>query len=163
MNMIVAADKKNGIGYHGKLLVTIPFDQQLFRKETIGKVVVMGRKTLESLPGGRVLEGRTNIVLTRNKNYKCKDAVICHSVEAVLEEIKKYRSEDVYIIGGESVYQAFMPYADRIHLTRIDYVYEADTFFPEISPNEWSLTDVSDEQTYFDLIYDFRCYERKQK
>jgi len=56
-----------------------------------------------------------------------------------------------------------MPYADRIHLTRIDYVYEADTFFPEISPNEWSLTDVSDEQTYFDLIYDFRCYERKQK
>ena len=66
-------------------------------------------------------------------------------------------------IGGESVYQAFMPYADRIHLTRIDYVYEADTFFPEISPNEWSLTDVSDEQTYFDLIYDFRCYERKQK
>ena len=140
--MIVAADKKNGIGYQGKLLVTIPFDQQLFRKETIGKVVVMGRKTLESLPGGRVLEGRTNIVLTRNKNYKCKGAVICHSVEAVLEEIKKYRSEDVYIIGGESVYQAF---------------------FPEISPNEWSLTDVSDEQTYFDLIYDFRCYERKQK
>ena len=66
----------------------------------------------------------TNIVLTRNKNYKCKGAVICHSVEAVLEEIKKYRSEDVYIIGGESVYQAFMPYADRIHLTRIDYVYE---------------------------------------
>ena len=58
---------------------------------------------------------------------------------------------------------SFMPYADRIHLTRIDYVYEADTFFPEISPNEWSLTDVSDEQTYFDLIYDFRCYERKQK
>lgn len=56
-----------------------------------------------------------------------------------------------------------MPYADRIHLTRIDYVYDADTFFPEISPNEWSLTDVSDEQTYFDLIYDFRCYERKQK
>ena len=99
----------------------------------------MGRKTLESLPGGRVLEGRTNIVLTRNKNYKCKGAVICHSVEAVLEEIKKYRSEDVYIIGGESVYQAFMPYADRIHLTRIDYVYEADTFFPEISPDEWSL------------------------
>ena len=138
MNMIVAADKKMEL-LSGKSpsFVTIPFDQQLFRKETIGKVVVMGRKTLESLPGGRVLEGRTNIVLTRNKNYKCKGAVICHSV-AVLEEIKKYRSEDVYIIGGESVYQAFMPYADRIHLTRIDYVYDADTFFPEISPNEWS-------------------------
>ena len=134
-----------------------------FERKRSERSLSWDEKTLESLPGGRVLEGRTNIVLTRNKNYKCKGAIICHSVEAVLEEIKKYRSEDVYIIGGESVYQAFMPYADRIHLTRIDYVYEADTFFPEISPNEWSLTDVSDEQTYFDLIYDFRCYERKQK
>ena len=163
MNIIVAADKKNGIGYQGKLLVTIPFDQQLFRKETIGKVVVMGRKTLESLPGGRVLEGRTNIVLTRNPDYTCKGAIICHSVEEVLEQIKQYHSEDVYVIGGESVYREFLPYADRIHLTRIDYVYEADTFFPEISSEEWTLTDVSDEQTYFDLVYDFRCYERKQK
>jgi dihydrofolate reductase len=163
MNIIVAADKKNGIGYQGKLLVTIPFDQQLFRKETIGKIVVMGRKTLESLPGGRVLEGRTNIVLTRNPDYTCKGAIICHSVEEVLEQIKQYRSEDVYVIGGESVYREFLPYADRIHLTRIDYVYEADTFFPEISFEEWILTDVSDEQTYFDLVYDFRCYEKKQK
>ncbi len=163
MNIIVAADKKNGIGYQGKLLVTIPFDQQLFRKETIGKVVVMGRKTLESLPGGRVLEGRTNIVLTRNHDYTCKGAIICHSVEEVLEQIKQYRSEDVYVIGGESIYREFLPYADRIHLTRIDYVYEADTFFPEISSEKWTLTDVSDEQTYFDLVYDFRCYERKQK
>lgn len=163
MNIIVAADKKNGIGYQGKLLVTIPFDQQLFRKETIGKVVVMGRKTLESLPGGRVLEGRTNIVLTRKQDYTYKGAIICHSVDEVLEQIKQYRSEDVYVIGGESVYREFLPYTDRIHLTRIDYVYEADTFFPEISSEEWTLTDVSDEQTYFDLVYDFRCYERKQK
>ncbi len=160
MNIIVAADKKNGIGYQGKLLVTIPFDQQLFRKETIGKVVVMGRKTLESLPGGRVLEGRTNIVLTHNESYQCKGAIIVHSVDEALEELKKYRSEDVYVIGGESIYREFLPYADRIHLTRIDYVYEADTFFPEISKEEWALTDVSDEQTYFDLVYDFRCYER---
>ncbi len=163
MNIIVAADKKNGIGYQGKLLVTIPFDQQLFRKETIGKVVIMGRKTLESLPGGRVLEGRTNIVLTHNQDYTCKGAIICHSVDEVLEQIKQYRSEDVYVIGGESIYRKFLPYADRIHLTRIDYVYEADTFFPEISSEEWTLTDVSDEQTYFDLVYDFRCYERKHK
>ena len=160
MNIIVAADKKNGIGYQGKLLVTIPFDQQLFRKETIGKVVVMGRKTLESLPGGRVLEGRTNIVLTHKESYQCKGALIVHSVDEALEELKKYRSEDVYVIGGESIYREFLPYADCIHLTRIDYVYEADTFFPEISKDEWALTDVSDEQTYFDLVYDFRCYER---
>ncbi len=158
MNIIVAADKKNGIGYQGKLLVTIPFDQQLFRKETIGKVVVMGRKTLESLPGGRVLEGRTNIVLTHKESYQCKGAIIVHSVDEALEELKKYRSEDVYVIGGESIYREFLPYC--IHLTRIDYVYEADTFFPEISKDEWALTDVSDEQTYFDLVYDFRCYER---
>lgn len=161
MNIIVAADKKNGIGFQGKLLVTIPFDQQLFRKETIGKIVVMGRKTLESLPGGRPLEGRINIVLSHNENYVCKGAQILHSIQEVLKELEKYKSEDVYVIGGESIYREFLPYADRIHMTRIDYTYEADTFFPEISEDEWKLVKVSDEQTYFDLVYDFRCYERK--
>lgn len=161
MNMIVAADKKNGIGYRGKLLVTIPFDQQLFRKETLGKVVVMGRKTFESLPGGRALEGRTNLVLTRNTDWNAKGAVVLHSMEEALEAVKAYPGEAVYVIGGESIYRQFLPYADRIHMTRIDYTYEADSFFPALSPEEWKLTRVSDEQTYFDLVYDFCCYERK--
>lgn len=160
MNIIVAADKNNGIGFQGRLLVTIPFDQQLFRRETLGKVVVMGRKTMESLPGGRPLEGRTNLVLSKDPSWHSKGVTVLHSMEEALEALKGYRDEDIYIIGGESIYRQFLPYVNQIHMTRIDYVYEADTFFPELDPREWRLTQISDEQTYFDLIYDFRHYER---
>ena len=81
MNLIAAVDKNWAIGLGGKLLVSIPEDQRLFREETIGKVVVMGRKTLESLPGGQPLHGRTTIVLTRNPDYQVKGAVVCRSLE----------------------------------------------------------------------------------
>ena len=85
MNLIVAVDKNWAIGNKGNLLVSIPADQKLFRQETTGKVVVMGRKTLESLPGGAALKGRTNVVLTRDLNYKKKDVVIMHSMEETME------------------------------------------------------------------------------
>ena len=84
MNMIVAVDKNWSIGKDGHLLVSIPADQKLFREETLGKVVVMGRKTLESLPGGQPLYGRTTIVLSRNPEYRVKGAVVCHSIEEAL-------------------------------------------------------------------------------
>ena len=101
MNLIVAADANWGIGKENKLLVSIPADMKFFRTTTTGKVVVMGRKTLESFPGGLPLKNRVNIVITRDKNYKAKDAVIVHSIEEALEEVKKYQSEDVYVIGGD--------------------------------------------------------------
>ena len=90
MNLIVAADKNWGIGKDNKLLVSIPSDMKFFRQETMGKVVVMGRKTLESFPNGLPLKNRTNVVLTSDKNYQVKDAVIVHSIDEVLEELKKY-------------------------------------------------------------------------
>ena len=90
MNIIVAADRKWAIGKQGGLLVSIPEDMRLFREETLGKVVVMGRKTLESLPGGQPLYGRTTIVLTRNPEYKVKGAIVCHSLEEALEKLKAY-------------------------------------------------------------------------
>ena len=89
MKIIVAADKNWGIGKDNKLLVSIPADMKMFRQETTGKVCVMGRKTLESFPGGLPLKNRTNIVLTRNQNYKVKDAIIVHSIEELMEELKK--------------------------------------------------------------------------
>ena len=89
MNLIVAADKNWGIGKDNKLLVSIPSDMKFFRQETMGKVVVMGRKTLESFPNGLPLKNRTNVVLTSDKNYQVKDAVIVHSIDEVLEELKK--------------------------------------------------------------------------
>ena len=96
MNLIVAADKNWGIGKDNKLLVSIPSDMKFFRQETMGKVVVMGRKTLESFPNGLPLKNRTNVVLTSDKNYQVKDAVIVHSIDEVLEELKKYDDDEIY-------------------------------------------------------------------
>ena len=103
MNLIVAADKNWGIGKDNKLLVSIPSDMKFFRQETMGKVVVMGRKTLESFPNGLPLKNRTNVVLTSDKNYQVKDAVIVHSIDEVLEELKKYDDDEIYVIGGGKV------------------------------------------------------------
>lgn len=161
MNIIVAVDKKWAIGNQGGLLVSIPDDQRLFREETLGKVVVMGRKTLESLPGGQPLYGRKNIVLTRDKNYSVKGAVICHSLEETLEELEKYPSQDIFIAGGQGIYEQFLPYCDTAHVTYIDYEYEADTWFVDLDKNEeWKMVLESEEQTYFDLCYTFRMYKK---
>ena len=123
----------------------------------------MGRKTLESFPGGQPLKKRTNIVITRDKNYSVKDAIVVHSVEEALEELKNYNSEDVYVIGGDSIYRQMLPYCDIAHVTKIDHAYEADTYFPNLDENEeWLVTGVSDEQTYFNLEYEFVRYERVQ-
>ena len=161
MNIIVAADSNWGIGKNNQLLVSIPADMKMFRQETTGKVVVMGRKTLESFPNGLPLKNRTNIVLTGNKNYKANGAVIVHTIEELLEEIKKYPSDEVYCIGGDSVYKQLLPYCDTAHVTKIDFAYEADSHFPNLDEMpEWKITAESEEQTYFDLEYTFVKYER---
>ena len=112
MNIIVAVDKNWAIGKDNKLLVSIPSDMKFFRETTTGKVVVMGRKTLESFPGGQPLKKRTNIVLTSDRNYKVKDAIVVHTVEELLQTLKAYKQEDIYVIGGESVYRQLLPYCD---------------------------------------------------
>ena len=161
MNLIVAVDKNWAIGNGNKLLVSIPQDMKFFRETTMGKVVVMGRKTLETFPGGQPLKKRTNIVLTRDKDYNVKDAIVLHTVEEVLEELKKYDEEEIYIIGGESIYRQFLPYCKLAHVTKINHAYEADTYFPNLDEmDDWEVTGVSDEQTYFNLEYEFVRYER---
>ncbi|RGS79521.1 dihydrofolate reductase [Coprococcus sp. AF21-14LB] len=161
MNLIVAVDKNWAIGLSNKLLVSIPADMKFFRETTSGKVVAMGRKTLESFPGGQPLKNRTNIVLTKDQNYKVKDAVVVGTLEEMIEELKKYPSEDIYVIGGESVYRQLLPYCDTAYVTKIDHVYEADTFFPNLDEmKDWKMTGVTEEQTYFDLEYVFAKYER---
>ena len=163
MNLIVNVDSNWAIGYRGKLLVSIPEDMKFFRSETTGKVVVLGRKTLDTFPGGQPLKNRTNIILTRNPNYQVKGAIIFHSVEEVLEELKKYNSEDVYIIGGDSIYKEFLPYCDVAHVTRTDHVYDADAWFPNLEEDPaWVLTGESEEKTYFDLEFRFCRYERRE-
>ena len=163
MNITVAVDENWAIGYRGDLLVRIPADHKMFRNETIGKVVVLGRKTMDTFPGGLPLAGRTNIVLTRNPEYQVKDAIVVHSVEELLAELKNYDTKDVYVIGGDSVYSQLLPYCDTAHVTKIDRSYEADTYFPNLDASgEWEITAESDEQSYFDTTYHFLKYERKQ-
>ena len=164
MNVIVAVDSNWGIGLKNKLLVHIPNDMKFFRAETTGKVIVMGRKTLESFPQGQPLSNRTNIVLTTNKEYRINGAILVHSFEELLEELKKYESEDIFIIGGDSVYEQMLPYCDIAHVTKIDHAYEADTYFPNLDEKEeWQITQESEEQTYFNLEYKFTKYEKVKK
>ncbi|MCM1146146.1 MAG: dihydrofolate reductase [Clostridium sp.] len=164
MNMIVAVDNNWAIGCKGGLLVRIPNDHKNFRKETTGKVVVLGRKTLETFPQGMPLENRTNIILSTNPDYKVKDAIVVHSKEELLEELSKYQDDEIYIIGGESVYSMMLPYCDVAHVTKIDHEYEADAYFPNLDEmDEWEVTADSEEQTYFDIAYQFVKYERKKK
>ena len=162
MNCIVAVDKNWAIGKNNDLLVKIPMDQKFFRETTTGKVVVMGRKTLESFPNGLPLKNRTNIVLTHTPKFSVKDAIVVHSLEELEEKLKKYRSEDIYVIGGEKIYAQLLDQCDVAHVTKIDYAYDADAYFPNLDEKpEWVITGDSEEQTYFDLEFYFYRYEKK--
>ena len=164
MKCIVAVDENWAIGYKNQLLVSIPADMRFFKEMTTGKVVVMGKNTLESFPGGKPLANRTNIVVALEKDYKVPGATVVNSIEEALEAVKEYDTEDVYIIGGASIYKQFLQYCDVAHVTKIDYAYAADTYFPNLDKDdEWEITADSEEQTYYDLEYRFLKYERKKK
>lgn len=159
--LIASADKNWGIGKENRLLVSIPKDMKRFREMTIGQIVVMGRKTLESFPNGLPLAGRENVVLTRRKDYKVKNAVVVHDLES-LKEYLEGKKEEIYVIGGESVYHQLLPYCDTAYVTRINHPYEADAYFPDLEQEkDWLLTEKSEEQIYFDLEYVFTVYQRK--
>ncbi|BBF41439.1 dihydrofolate reductase [Lachnospiraceae bacterium KM106-2] len=162
MKLIVAVDSNWGIGKNNQLLVSIPSDMRFFREETTKKVVVMGRKTLESFPGKKPLKDRVNIVITRDNNYKVEGAIVVHSVEEALEAVKDYNTDDVYVIGGATIYEQMLPYCNLAHVTKIDYSYHADTHFPNLDEMEgWEITGESEEQTFYDLEYRFVRYENK--
>ena len=161
MNLIAAVDENWAIGNRNELLIRIPADHKNFRQETTGKVVVLGRKTLETFPQGMPRQNRTNIILSSNPDYRVKGAIVVHSLEELLSKLKAYQTEDIYIIGGESIYRQLLPYCDVAHITKIDHVYEADAFFPNLDEMpDWRITADSDEQVYFDITYHFLKYER---
>ena len=127
------------------------------------KVVVLGRNTLETFPQGMPLKNRTNIILSSHPDYHVKDAIVVHDKEELLEELSKYNDDEIYIIGGESVYRMMLPYCNVAHVTKIDHAYEADAYFPDLDElEEWEMTADSEEQTYFDIAYHFVKYERKE-
>ena len=165
--LIAAVDRNWAIGRKGQMLVAIPADQKLFRQETMGKIVVMGRKTFLTLPGQRPLDGRHNVILTENDSWNVKGAHVCRSEKEALDVIGRLEERfglsdaDVYIIGGESIYRQFLPYCSTAHITWIDYSYEADTHMVNLENAGWKQTETSEEQTFFDLCYEFRKYSRQ--
>ena len=163
MNLIACVDSNWGIGYNNQLLVRIPSDQKFFRQTTTGKVIVLGRKTLDSFPGGKPLKDRTNIVITTMKNPEQRaDEIYADSIEKCLEILKEYKDEDVYICGGASIYKQFLPYCDTAYITKVERELSADSFFPDLDKDdEWEMTEESEEQTYFDNTFYFTTYRRK--
>lgn len=162
MKLIVAVDREWNIGNRGDLLFRLPLDMKFFRTTTTEKIVVMGRKTLESFPGGKPLKNRVNIVLSRDRNYSVEGAQVVADVDELLEAVKPYNTDDVYVIGGEAIYRLLLPYCDTAVITHVDAVAEeADKKFPALSEDEWMLNKVFDEAE--DNGYKVKWCEYKRK
>ncbi len=159
MNLIVCADYEFGIGKNGDLLQKIPEDLKYFKKITMGKTVIMGRTTFESLPDSKPLKGRRNMMLTHNKYYHQDGIEVYNSVEEILEVIKNLNQEDVFVIGGGQIYKQFLPYCKKAYVTRILRIYEADTFFVDID-KDWTLKSKNELKFFEGIAYRFDVYER---
>lgn len=161
MNLIAAVDKSWGIGKDGKLLYSIPEDMKFFRKTTLNKVVIMGRSTLESFPGGKPLANRVNIVLSGRDNYKVEGALVVKNREEALALASKYPSDDVFVIGGKMVYELFLNDCSKAYITKIEAQKEADTLFPNIDLlSEWKCIYTSETFEYDGVKYTFNTYEK---
>ena len=156
MKAIAAADRNWAIGNKGSLLCHIPGDLKYFKEKTIGKTVVMGRKTLESLPGGRPLPGRQTIVLSRSLEAG-EGFTVCRSVEEVIDIC---RDKDVFICGGEEIYRQFAPYCDTLYITRINEEFEADAYFPE--PGE-DMERVWQSEVFCEKVHEYQFLEYRRK
>lgn len=162
MKLIVAVDKEWNIGNKGDLLFRLPLDMKFFRTQTSGKVVVMGRKTLESFPNGKPLKNRVNIVLSRDKSYSVEGAQTVADIEELTEKINEYNSDDVYVIGGAEIYRLLLPLCDTAVITHVDAVAEeADKKFPALSEDEWELSEVLDEAEDNGYNVKWCVYKRK--
>lgn len=160
MKIIVAIDNARNIGNHGNLLFSIPEDMKFFQEMTWGKVIIMGRKTLESLPNSRPLKNRTNIVLSKTiQNVPNID--IAKNIDEMFEKIKEYNTDDVYVIGGAQIYSLLLPYCDTVLITKIDAVAkEADAKFPELDSTEWAKVSCSEPYVSNNIKFQFETYKR---
>jgi len=152
--LIAAIGKNRELGRENKLVFDLKKDMEHFREKTTGHTVIMGRKTFESI--GRALPNRNNIVITHDPNLKIFDSnvKVVHSVEQALELAKKHEEEEVFIIGGAQIYEAFLPYADKLYLTIVDKEVDADAFFPEYE-NEFKkiISSIGDEENGYKFTF----------
>jgi len=161
ISIIVAMDRNRVIGKDDRMPWKLPADLAYFRKVTLGHTVVMGRKTFESI--GKPLDGRKNIILTRDRGYAKEGCTVVHSIEEALKMIQD--EEECFIIGGAEIYSAFLPYTQKLYITYIDHEFEGDTYFPEINYGEWRMVSRTpgpkNEKISFN--YYFEVHERNNK
>jgi dihydrofolate reductase len=159
ISMIWAMGKNNALGCRNRMPWYLPGDFAYFKRVTMGKPVIMGRKTFESI--GKPLPGRTNIIITRDAGFKHEGCIAVNSIDGA----RAYAAEgEVFIIGGAEIYTAFLPLAHKLYITEIDHTFEADTYFPEIDYSQWELVSseqgIKDEKNPYD--YKFLVFERKK-
>ena len=163
---IVAVDKNWGIGKDNSLLISIPEDMKFFRSTTMGAVVIMGRKTLESFPGGKPLKNRDNVIITNNQDYAPEGVSVIHDIEKLPQQIEEMFPEKtaeghVFVIGGASIYRQLLKFCDTVYVTKIDKEFEADAFYPDLDADpEWKITECSDDKKWEDLTFRFVTYKR---
>ena len=154
MNFIVAVDEEWNIGKDGALLQPIPDDLKQFRARTINRVVVFGRKTLLTFPGKKPLAGRTNIILTRQKDFTAEGAIICNSFSELFDLLASYKDDDIFIIGGGEIYNRLIPYCKIGYVTRIHKKYPADTRIINLDiQDNWKIVNKDGPHHYKDDIY----------
>lgn len=159
MKAIAAVNNDWGIGSGGQLLYHIPEDMKFFRRMTEGKVVILGRKTLQTFPGGRPLKNRVNLIMTRDPDFTAEGAVICTGVEDMLQKAAQYPSDDLMVIGGAEIYELLLPMCDTVYITKIDDSKAADKFFPDLDKAEgWTLSETSEEYEHEGIKYKFCTY-----
>ena len=161
ISFIVAAAENNVIGKDNQLPWHLPSDMKYFKNQTWGMTVIMGRKSLESL--GKPLQGRKNIVVTRNKEWQQEGTEVAHSINEAIDLAKETGVNEIFIIGGAEIFKEAMPVANRIYLTRIHHHFDGDAYFPEVSDAEWTLVQSrfcdADEKNQYP--HTFQVWERK--
>jgi dihydrofolate reductase len=137
ISLVVAAAKNNAIGKDNQLLWSLPNDMKFFKSTTWAMPVVMGRKTYASM--GKPLQGRLNMVITRQTDWKTEGVVVVHSLTEAIAEAASAHYKELFVIGGGEIYREALPLANRIYLTRVEAELPGDTFFPDLDPAEWHL------------------------
>ena len=161
MDAIVAVDLAWGIGYQDDLLFRIKADLKRFKEMTMGQVVILGRKTLQTFPGGRPLPSRINLVVSRNQSLVIEGATICHNREEVLAAVALHPDKHIYVIGGSSIYREFLPDCQRVYVTRVHHQQQADTYFPNLDLlPEWHCVLSEPAQEENGLVFNYLVYEK---
>ena len=147
ISLIAAVAENNVIGKDNNLPWHLPSDMKYFRDTTMGHCVIMGRKNYDSIPlKYRPLDGRTNIVVTRQKDFKAEGCTVVHSMEEALKEARTKNEQEVFIIGGADIYRQTIDTAHKVYYTHIHHTFEGDAFFPAIDPDRWKKTKQTDMQ-----------------